>query len=257
MATIVITDAKLYLAGYNLSGVANEIVMSITPEMLDETTFGSSRTKKYKPGLSDWSAEVKGFNDFSLNLPPAPHPTQTVSVDSLLQSRIGAVEEVFSAAPVGNSELDTAYTLKGVNGKYEPVNGAIGVLLPFSIDMNATGVRMVRGQVMGVGTKTVTGQSAAGFQRVGGLVTGLTLYAALHVVAAAGTTPTLNVIVESDDNSGFTTPTTRLTFPQFTTSVGSSWQSLAGPVTDDFYRMKWTITGTSPQYTIFGVVGIL
>jgi hypothetical protein len=32
--------------------------------------------------------------------------------------------------------------------------------------------------------------------------------------------------------------------------------SLAGPITDDYFRMKWTIAGTLPVYTVFGIVAI-
>lgn len=256
MSTLVFTDAKIYLGGYNLSGYTNETDIQMPPAMLNNTVFGMS-TMSNRPGLHDLKANVKGFNDFTIGLPPSPHPTPTSSVDSVLQARIGAVEEVFSVAPVGNAELDLAYFFKGVNGKYDPMSAAHGQLVPFAIDVSATGIRAIRGYTLGLGTKIATGQSAAGKQIVGGTLAGQLLYAALHVVAAAGTTPTLDAIIQSDDNAGFSSPTTRLTFPQFTTSVGASWQSLAGPITDDYYRLKWTITGTLPQYTIFGVFGVL
>ena len=66
---------------------------------------------------------------------------------------------------------------------------------------------------------------------------------------------TLDVIVESDDNAGFTTPTTRITFTQVTTTPISYLSSLAGSVTDTYWRMKWTISG-GPYY-IVGAIGRL
>jgi len=75
------------------------------------------------------------------------------------------------------------------------------------------------------------------------------------VIAASGTTPTLDVTIESDDAEGMASATTRLTFTQATATT-SEWQELAGAVTDDWWRAAWTIGGGSPSFTAVVVVGI-
>ena len=80
---------------------------------------------------------------------------------------------------------------------------------------------------------------------------------ALHVLSVAGTsTPTLTVIVQSDDNAGFTTPTTRISFTA-ATAVGAQWGSVAGALTDDYWRISYTISGTNPVFAFAVSAGVL
>lgn len=256
MSILVVTDAKVYAGGYNLSGFANQANLSISPAMLDRTVFGNT-TKVNTPGLEDFKADVAGFMDFTYPLGAAPLD-QTNSMNSALFSKIGGAADVFSLAPIGNAELDYAYFMQNVIPKFDPLGGQVGALMPFKLDVSAYGIKVVRGSVMGLGLKTATGNSAAPLNVVGGVLTGQRLYAALHVVGISGTTPTLDVIVRSAVASNMAGPTTRITFSQVTTSFGASWgTSVAGPITDQYYDMKWTISGTSPNYTIFGVIGVL
>jgi hypothetical protein len=82
------------------------------------------------------------------------------------------------------------------------------------------------------------------------------MFLALHVVAISGA-PTFTVVLESDDNAGFTSPTTRLTSASYSASTGAEWQSVAGPVTDTYWRVKWTVTGgTGPSVSFLAVAGI-
>jgi hypothetical protein len=250
MAVLAVTDAKIYIGGYNFSGYANEIGLSVVPDLLNSTTFGTG-TKKNTPGLNDMSGQIKGFLDYADIDVLVPG----VSLDSITFGRIGASAAVFSCAPEGNAEGDVAYGMPAVTGKITPLGGSVGQLLPWEFDVKANGVRLFRGFVAAVGSKTANGNTTVGFN-LGAVGALQRLYANLHVVSAAGTTPTLNVIVESDDNSGFTTPTTRLTFAQVTTTVSAEHKSLLGPITDNWYRMKWTLTGAGATYYVFGVIAI-
>ena len=82
------------------------------------------------------------------------------------------------------------------------------------------------------------------------------MFLALHVVAISGA-PTFSVVLESDDNSGFTSPTTQLTSASYSAATGSEWQSVAGAITDTYWRVKWTVTGgTSPSVSMLAVAGI-
>jgi hypothetical protein len=62
--------------------------------------------------------------------------------------------------------------------------------------------------------------------------------------------------VESDDNAGFTSATTRLTLTAMT-ARGGQWASLVGPVaTDTYWRAAWTVSGTSPSLVTRVCIGI-
>ena len=79
-----------------------------------------------------------------------------------------------------------------------------------------------------------------------------TLRLLLTVSAASGTTPTLDVIVETSDDPSFATNVrTMMTFTQ-KTAAGSQRLSAGGA--DRFVRGKATIGGTTPSFT-FSLVG--
>ena len=70
----------------------------------------------------------------------------------------------------------------------------------------------------------------------------------LHVFAKAGTTPTLNVVVESSSDNGVGDPwATALTFTQMT-APGSQVVEISGAV-EQYVRAKATIAGATPSFT--------
>ena len=50
--------------------------------------------------------------------------------------------------------------------------------------------------------------------------------------------------IQSDDNSGMSSPTDRITSFTAATGTGYQWGSVAGAITDDYWRCVYTITGT-------------
>jgi hypothetical protein len=102
--------------------------------------------------------------------------------------------------------------------------------------------------------RTATGSGTA--VQLGALAAGQHLYANLHVLSVSGmAAPTLTVTVQSDDNSGFTTPTTRGSFAA-KSAVGGEPIRIAGPFTDTYWRVGWTITGTNPSFLFLASFGI-
>lgn len=243
MAGVILTDCKMYIGGYNVSGHHNSMNLEYGAEMLDDTVFGTGAggTRSNKPGLKMFNFSGDGFWD-------------TV-MDPVFFNRIGAVREVMSFAAEGTAEGHRAFTVRGVNGTYNPMSGAVGELIGFNITAQAANTPLVRGVVLALGSKGATGNSAAG-QNLGLLGSGQRAYSALHVTAVNPTD--ISVIVQSDDNSGFSSPTTRLVHPLVTSGGGvtASWVELAGPIaTDTWWRSQWTLTGVGP-FTIFHVFGI-
>ncbi len=122
-----------------------------------------------------------------------------------------------------------------------------------SFDAKATGTLSIQGTLMATGTKTVTGNET-GYQ-LGAVSSTQRIYAGMHVLAASGTAPTLDAVIQSDDNAGFSSAATQLTFTQ-ATGTTSEFISAAGPYTDDYWRASLTLGGTSPSFTIILGFGI-
>lgn len=84
---------------------------------------------------------------------------------------------------------------------------------------------------------------------------GKDLYLVLTIdVAAAGTSPTLSVAVQTDDNSSFSSPATALTSPTYTGAqmVASTQFVLPLPQIgfERYLRLNYTLGGTSPTVTL-------
>lgn len=85
---------------------------------------------------------------------------------------------------------------------------------------------------------------------------GQTLWAVLTVdVAVAGTSPTIDVTVETDDNAAFSSAATVGTvFPQITNVNGTAGakfvQALPQGAYERFIRFQYTLGGTTPTGTV-------
>ena len=81
------------------------------------------------------------------------------------------------------------------------------------------------------------------------------MYSYLHVMTTGTGSPTLDVVIQSDDNAGMTSPTTRITHAQ-KTAIGAELLSVAGAVMDDYWRVNFTIGGSSPSFLFAVMLGI-
>jgi hypothetical protein len=242
MAVEGLQDAIVYLGGYNLTGHSNAIDAQYGAEMLDDTVF-SDTTRSSKAGMKTFEFTVGGLQDYT-------------TLDSVLYDYIGVTKQVFSFAPSStDAEGETVFTIRGVNATYAPIGGTVGDLLPFEITGRASNTALVKGELAGIGAKT-SSSNATGSQ-IGALSATQTMYVAAHVTAVSGTSPTLDLTVQSDNSSGFSSATTQITLAQFT-AIGAKWGSVDGAITDDYWRLVWTIGGSStPTFTIFVTLGIL
>ncbi len=236
MAETIYRDQKLWFGGYDLTGTMNALGLDCGAESKDNTVFGDD-TKSNIGGLKTVAMQCEGLVD-------------TTTYDKVLFDNIGVADVPVSFGSSGD-EGDPAYTFKASLGEYSP-GGAVGELLAFSVGGSSTG-KLVQGSLMVNGTKTATADGTA--RQLGAVSATQKVYAALHVISASDA-DTLDVIVASDDNAGMTSATTRLTFDQ-QTAIGSDWQELAGAITDDYWRVSWTITDADPSFQFVVVVAIL
>jgi hypothetical protein len=174
----------------------------------------------------------------------------TRQLDGSLLSNLAVKNVPFTLAPTG-TQGDIAYLLPSLETAYD-FGGTVGEMLKFSIDASGSGAA-ARGILEFKNTATSTDSSTG--SQLGAVTAAQNLYAMLHVTAASGTTPTLDVIVESDDNGSFTSATTRGTFTQATTTT-SEFLTVAGAITDDYWRITYTIAGATPSFTFAVSLGI-
>jgi len=127
-------------------------------------------------------------------------------------------------------------------------------MFALSASGGAAAARIVRGVVLHPATaRTTSGTGTITY--VGDVSSGQKAYAALHVIAASGSSPTLDVAVQSDGDSSFGSPTDRITFSQ-ASAVGAEWKSASGAISDSYWRVSYTIGGSSPSFTFVVVFGI-
>lgn len=243
MAIQILQDCKLYVAGFDLAGDMNALALTYAAEMQDATTFGRS-TRVNRGGLAAVTAQHEGL--WRSNGTDAP--------DDVFFSRIGTENVPVTVCPTTGADGEGAFLFRAVHSEYAP-GGSVGDLYAFSVSMaGSDGAPLVRATVLHPATaQTATGTGT--IRQLGAVVAPQNVYGALHVIAASGAGRTLNVTVQSAAAAGFASPTARLTFAQ-QTAAGSDWQSAAGPVTDTFYRVAYTIGGTTPSFTFIVAVGI-
>ena len=238
MAEQVLKNANVVIDGFDVSGKMNAIALDYGAEIKDQTTFGNTSRRKIA-GLKSlvWSHQGlwQGGDD---------------DIDDILFARVGS-EIVMTVADDGIAEGDNAFINKALLGNYNP-GASVGEVFQFSVEGESES-EFVSGTVLINATKTVSGNATA--RELGAVSATQKVYAALHITAIAGT-PTLDVIVQSDDGSGFPSPEDRITFNQ-ASAVGAQWGTpLAGVIDDTWWRINYTIGGGSPSLTFIVVVGI-
>lgn len=232
--TQTLKDAKLWIAGYNLSGDHNQVEVSTTKEVPERTVFGMNSRSYLPDGIRGVALSHAGMYDQDSTATPLP-------VDDVLWAEhVGAVLSVMTIAALGNAEGDVAYSFDAIESSYVPIAGSIGDPHVFSATGQGSG-DAVRGVIMepGVSARSASGNGSG--SQLGDLAAGEIGYAALHVIATTGA-PTLDVDIESD-TVGFPSATSRLSFVQ-ATGVGAQFLSTTTVTADDYWRAAWVFGGT-------------
>ena len=243
MGKFVLDDAVVMFSGRDISGELNSIGLEYSAELPDSTVFGDT-TRTRLPGVLDVVANHSGYWD---------SVDANDSLDADLFAQVGAAEDLMSFSPDGGQLGEVGYSFPTLATNYSP-GASHGEVFAFSLSVTGTGP-LVRGKVM---EKTVFTSKGGGTTRnLGAVASTDTLYSIIHVTALSGTdTPTITVTLESDAADNFAgAETTRLSHPAITV-VGANLQSAAGAITDAWWRLLITISGTNPSFTLFGIVGI-
>ena len=237
-----VKDAAIYLAQYDISGDHNRVALVCGVKELPATRF-TQTADDLAAGLFRVSFQANGLIDLAR------------SAHTAYRTNLGVRDVPVTVSPQAGAPGDVALFFPALTGRYQ-VGAPVGEILAFEAMARGLRVPLVSGEiVVAAGDKTASG-SSAGEPNLGAVAAGRRVYAALHVLTSSGTAETLDVVIESDDTSGFLTPTTRLTFPQ-ATGPTSGWQQLDGPITDGWWRAIYTIGGTdTPTFSFVVAIGI-
>ena len=234
----VLTDALILFGGYNLSGDLNKVGLSMTAGEEEDTTFGDSFRSRPGGQLADVSVSAEGWwQSATLNAP-----------DPQIATALGSAGTVLTVADVSTTGA-TAY-LCGVHvGSYSQ-SDTVGSVRPFTFESSGSSTTgPVRGRLL-LPVTSLTGSTTGTGYQLGAVGSTQYLHTSVHVTVA-GTTA--DVIVESDDNSNFTSATTRST-TTVTAVGGTRVTPVAGAITDDYWRVRVAnVTGT---FSIAVAVGI-
>lgn len=243
MASSSLKDATIYVAGYDLTGDMNAVALEYGAEMLDATTFGQT-TRINKGGIRTVVMSAEGFWDAD----------GTDEPDDVIFSRLGTGNVPISIAPLAAAVGARAYLFRAVHAEYT-VGGSTGEMLPFSVSAEGSdGQPVARGYVLhAAGSTSATGTGAS--VTLPALTAGQKLFGAIHVLSASAA-DTLDVVVQSDADNTYASPTTRLTFAQQSAAGGSDWQTADGAITDTEYRVSYTLGGVSPDFSFVVIIGI-
>lgn len=242
MAKSVLLNARIFAGAVDLTGNSNKVEVSSEREEKDTTNFGSAGWKEVLGGLASTKISAGGQWE----------ALDTTKVDDDMWANAGGTG-AWSIAPNTMAVGDLAYLTNALRSKYQ-LGGSVGDVAPWSAE--ATGNSpLVRGAVLHPpGTaRTATGTGTAVL--LGAVTSAQRLYAAVHVYSVSGTTPSITVKIQSDDNSGMTSPTDRITFTA-ATAIGGQFSNVAGPVTDTYWRAVWTISGTTPSFLLAVTAGV-
>lgn len=221
---------RLFLHDANLSGYLNSASSSGERDTHDTTVFADD-DRNYLGGLGDGTVSLSGLFD-----------GDTDAVHDLLSPHMTSDDpRAFTYAPAGLAVGNKAFLAYLLQGTYE-VPSEVAGLVQLNVEGQASGGVAYGTMLTGLQQETSSG-SASGHD--GGASSSNGLIAHLHVVAASGTTPTLDVKVqESPDGS---TWADLVTFDQVS-DVDGQRKTTSGSV-DRHLRVTWTVGGTDPDFT--------
>jgi hypothetical protein len=243
MSKFVLLNTRTFTGGADLTSHSNKISLKPDLDEKDATNFGSQGFYECLGGLK--KTEIEGSGQWEAG--------DSGKVDDRLWADLGAANAI-SVFPDTANAGDLVYFTNALTCSYA-LGESVGEVAPWEGKFYGS-APLVRGKGLHPpGTaRTATGTgSAVELSAVG---SSARLYGGLHVLSVSGTdTPTITVVVQSDVDGSFASPVTALSFAA-KTDRGAEFASVAGPITDTFFRVSFTIAGTNPSFLFVVALGV-
>jgi hypothetical protein len=245
VSVLIANGIQILLGGYDLTCDAKDLNLAPTGDVKDATTFCNNGWKSMVPGLKMFDFKAGAFWQANATTGLAVHDQAWADLGTVVPTTV--IPDPAEDVAVFFQLIETE-----ANEQFQ-----IGELAKIDISgKSASGTGIIGGRVGAAKAARTTLGSGSVLNIPGGIAAPEQLYAAVHVFAVSGTTPTLDVTVKSASSGAFTSPTTRLTAPTLN-SVGATWATPVAPVTSDAYwRVDWSIGGTTPSFTFAVAIGI-
>lgn len=226
---VVLTDAVIWLGGYDLSGNSNEVNFTASRQENADSRLGDTIEAVY-PGPLQVGAEVKGHWDSTLD---GPLFTQLTSPTEAWPLTI---------CPDGGDDGEVAYGLQAYNFNYSALEAQWGDLLPYRLSVRPkSGLGLGRGGVL-YAKATHTISAVPPKVQLGAISATQKALVTRHVFAQVGGGSWATAIYsDADDVGGGENYRS-----QFSNSVaGPAWEmvEIAGPVTDTYWEVNLVKTG--------------
>lgn len=258
MAKIILRNCRMYYASLALASSTNQVEVSATAPEVAIDNFGGNGWSEALAGILSTTMNFQGFWG-------AADPDATL-YDKLGDTDAPATVVQFPSGSGSKDETGAAFTgfilpaagdvayFSRCSQLSHTVGGSIGAAAKITLNLKGN-QPLVRGKVLEYYQEVATtGDGTA--MLVGATTAAQKLWFALHVFRVSGTLPTLDLVLSSDDAVGMASATTRITVPQITTP-GFYFGSVAGPITDTYYQLVHTISGTLPKFDYVAAIGIL
>jgi hypothetical protein len=244
MAVTAITGAQIAAGSLLLSSNMDTADFSVTADTPEVTVFASGGFKQYTLGLKDLNVSLDGFNDYAVG-----------AYDEWERANAWT-EQIYTVAPLGGTVQNVAAFTKALVKDQVAINAKVGDPSRVAMTVMGRATPLVQGQVTQPTTSTVTVTGNSTSVNVGAVSSTQTIYAAIHVISVTGTTPSLTCQLASSTTSGGAF-TVRGSAGSALTTASSQWLSAAGPFTDTWWRLNFTVSGTLPVFTVLASIGIV
>lgn len=245
MAVFALTDPDIYVAQADLTPWTSKVEVATEREQLDVTTFNSAGWKESIAGLSTSSIDIEGFWEAG----GAAFP------DDRFWADLGNVTPMSVAA--ANTVASICYFTNVMRPSYQ-FGDAVGQVTPFQSSALGTGTPLIRGQVAQVKANVTATSTTTAVALPAAVTATQRIYAVLHIFAVSGTaSPTLTATVQTDNAVGFPSPASAATFTA-ATAVGSQLVagSVGGATGETHVRLSYTVSGTTPSFSVFAAIGV-
>lgn len=250
MGAGILINSRVFAGAADLTGQSNKIDVDAAREKKNVTPFGTDGWTKLTGGLAQATIKAEGFWEAGA--------TGLVDDDTFAGLAANAPWSIYPAigetAAASAGYGSTCYFTDGIRSTYK-FGEAVGEPNKWTGEVSSQWP-LVRGvSIHPPGTARTATANGTGVQHLA-VTSGQYVYGALHVLSISGTsTPTITVKVQSDSDNTWASPTDRITFAA-KTAVGGEILRTAGAITDTWWRVAFTISGSSPSFLFITSLGI-
>ena len=239
MAAQVLTNVQLLLGSYDISAYAAGFDIGSEVEMKEANNFAALGYSVKLPGATTGTATINGWTDFA-----------TGAVGQQYRFAQLGTQQALSILPNGTASVagDSVQFIRGILSKLMTNTGGTGDVAAFNLQVTGDNAEVDGFVGVPLGARSTLAGTAV---QIGPTFATERVWAAVHVTAAVGTN--LAVTLVSSTTNLMPTPTTRLTFAT-TSAVGWQFISAPGPITDTWFQVVATSTGSFTYAVVMGVV---